>query len=253
MVLEWILASVILVSLASFVGVVTLGFRPETLNRGLLLLVSFSAGAMVGDAFIHLIPEAFENAGENTAMVGFFVLGGILVFFLLERLVHWHHTHNSAEKPHDHDSHTEIIGVMNLVGDAFHNFIDGMIIAASFMVSVPIGIGTTIAVVLHELPQEFSDFGVLLYAGFSRKRALFYNFLSAITAIIGALTVFFLAGSIAGLENALIPIAAGGFIYIAMTDLLPEIGKETRIKSVLLQLFFFLLGIGIMGLLLLLE
>ncbi len=247
MVIEWVLGSVVLVSLVSLVGVVSLALNRDFLQKILLLLVSFAAGAMLGDAFLHLIPEAFGAGKLEPLSVSLFILSGIVVFFVLEKIIHWHHCHTA-----NHDHH-EVVGTMNLIGDALHNFIDGAVIAGSYLVSIPLGVATTMAVILHELPQEFSDFGVLLHAGFSREKALLFNFLSALSAILGALVVLFLLQGEPSIESMLIPFTAGGFIYIALADLLPELRKEERLSVSAVQAFVFILGLVTMAALLLLE
>ena len=155
--------------------------------------------------------------------------------------------------PVDNKEHAHPFAYTNLVGDGLHNFIDGLIIGASYIVSVPVGIATTIAVVLHEIPQEIGDFGVLIHAGFSKGKALALNFLSAVAAILGAVVALWLSGAVEGLEMVLIPLAAGGFIYIAGSDLIPELHKENHIVRSILQVISFIAGIGVMLLLLLLE
>ncbi len=246
----WILGSVLLVSLLSLAGALALFFDEKKIRKYLLLLVSFSAGTLFGDAFIHLLPEAFD-AGESPVLISLTVLSGILVFFVLERVVHWHHAHH-VEGDCEHE-HVKTLGIMNLVGDGVHNFIDGMIIAGSFMVSVPLGIATTIAVIFHEIPQEISDFGVLLHAGYSKAQALFYNFLSALAAVAGALLVIVLQTSIPSLETRLLAFTAGGFIYIAGTDLIPELRKENHPHQTVLQLAALALGMSLMLAIALLE
>ncbi len=235
--------SVLLVSLISLIGLFTFSIREESLKKILLFLVSFSAGALFGDAFIHLLPEAAESG--ISLEVSLSVLGGIILFFILEKFIHWRHCHIPTSPHHPHP-----LAFMNLVGDGAHNFIDGLVIGASYLMSVPVGIATTIAVILHEIPQEIGDFGVLLHAGLSKKKALFFNFLSAIIAVIGTI-VALIGGS--GFAPMIIPFAAGGFIYIAGSDLIPELHKETNPKKSAVQLAAFLAGVGIMLLLLLVE
>ena len=190
-ILLWILGSTFLVSLVSLIGIFTLSLKDEMLNRILLLLVGFSAGAMMGGAFLHLLPESSEKITIMDA--GIYLLTGFSLFFLIERILHWHHCHER-----ECDVHT--LSYMNLIGDGVHNFIDGVIIAVSFLVSIPLGIVSTLAIIAHEIPQEIGDFGVLLYGGFTKLRALLFNFLSAITAIAGALSGYFLSASIEGLS-----------------------------------------------------
>lgn len=246
--LTWVFGSVLVVSLISLIGILSLSLKEERVRKYLLLLVSFSAGALFGDAFLHLLPEVFEEDISGTT-IGIGILSGILIFFVLEKIVQWHHHHGTK---HEH-AHLHSFGIMNLIGDGVHNFIDGMIIAGSFLVSTPLGIATTLAVILHEIPQEISDFGVLLHAGFSAQKALFFNFLTAITAFLGAGLVLLINNSVPGLEALLVSFTAGGFIYIAGSDLIPELQKETELKKTLIQFVFLVLGMGVMLALLFLE
>ncbi len=240
------LASVIVVSLVSLIGIATLSLRADKLKRILLYLVSFAAGALMGDVFIHLLPEVSED-GFNLG-VSVFALSGILFSFVIEKFVHWRHCHLPTTKEHPHP-----FAVMNLVGDGVHNFVDGIIIGVSYIVSIPVGLATTLAVFLHEIPQEIGDFSVLLHGGFSRGRALFMNFLLALTAVLGVLIVFFLRYIVEGTLPLLTAFAAGTFLYIAGSDLIPELHKETGLGKTFIQLVFFVLGIAIMYLLLFLD
>lgn len=244
------LMSVIIVSLISFVGAVAIMLTTERLRSLLLVLVGFGTGAMLGDVFLHLIPEVVEDRGFPIE-VSLLVLGGIVFFFVLEKFVHWHHGHHPAEDEGLHHVHSS--AVMNLVGEILHNFIDGLIIGASYLVSVPVGIATTIAVVLHEIPQEIGDFGILVHGGYSKAKALLLNFLVTIFAVAGTVLALFLGGVSDRFTNALVPFAIGAFVYIAGSDLIPELHKDVRAKHSVFQLFAFLVGIGIMGMLLLLE
>lgn len=237
------MGSVFAVSLIALVGFFVFPLKREKLGEVLIYFVSFSAGTLLGDAFIHLIPEAYEKM-ENTLFVSISILSGIIVFFVLEKFIHWRHCHKIAS-----DEHPHVFSYTILVGDSVHNLIDGMIIGASYLVSIPIGIATTVAVVFHEVPQEIGDFGSLVYGGFSKVRALFLNFITALTAILGAILVLvFGSGNL--FANFLVPFAAGGFIYIASADLIPELHKHTQIKRSFWQLVTFILGIGLMVLLL---
>ena len=234
------LISVFVVSLISLIGVLTLSINVKKLRKFLIYMVSFSAGALLGDAFIHLLPEAVEEFGFglNTS---FYVLAGILVFFVSEKIVKWRHCHM-----HYHDDHVHSFAVMNLIGDGFHNFIDGLIIAASYLVSIPVGIASTLAVAFHEIPQEIGDFGVLLHGGYSKKKALFFNFLTALTAVLGAITALLIGNYFENITLFLIPFAAGGFVYIAGADLIPELHREVKVRKSFLQLLSILLGIFVM-------
>jgi len=243
------IVSVILISLVSFVGVLTLSLKEKTIKKYIFAFVSLAVGALLGDAFLHLISESFEML-PNNIIISFLVLGGILVFFILEKALHWHH-HLEEGDTHRHDIHH--VGKMILVSDGFHNLIDGIIIGASYMIDIKVGIATTLAVILHEIPQEIGDFAVLLHAGYTIKKALWFNFLSALTAIIGVGIALALGNLTENVVLWLLPFAAGGFIYIAMSDLVPELQKETKTHHIWLQIVMILIGIGAMALLLLLE
>jgi len=241
------LASVFIISLISFVGVLTLFLKEKFLKKIILFFVSFSAGALLGDAFIHLLPEVIETTGFSVE-IALSLLSGILLFFILEKFICWRHCHIPTSKDHPHP-----LAFMNLIGDGFHNIIDGMIIAGSYLVDFRIGIATTIAVLLHEIPQEISDFGVLLHAGMKKGKAIFYNFLSALFAVVGAIFVLIIGNTSQLFMNLLTPFTIGGFIYIASSDLIPELHKETDPKKSFFQLVGIISGILIMLSLLLLE
>jgi zinc and cadmium transporter len=234
---------VFLVSLLSFMGVFFLFLSNEKLNKLIMLMVSFSAGIMLGDAAIHLMPE-MTILTENSLTGWYWFLIGMLIFFVLEKIVHWHHCHNTEECEHEHT-----LGIMNLAGEGLHNFIDGAVLAGAFLTNFQLGITTLIAIVAHEIPHEIGNFGVLLHSGFSRGKALLYNFLSALLAFLGAFATFFLYNRIDNLSNYLLPLTAGGFIYIATGDLLPELKKDTALSKSLLQLVFIIIGVGVMALL----
>ncbi len=232
----YIFASTLVISLISLIGVITLAMSDKLLGKILLLLVSFSAGALMGGAFLHLIPEAVENfQGSN---IYSYILIGFISFFLVEKILHWRHCHDGDCKVHS-------FAYMNLFGDSVHNFLDGLAIAASFVTSIPLGVTTTIAVALHEIPQEIGDFGVLVYGGFKKLTALSLNFITAMTSIAGGVVGFLLAGY-PEFASLLIPFTAGGFIYIAASDLIPEIRKETSLVRGGASFLFFIFGILIM-------
>jgi len=228
---------VLIVSAVSLVGVFTLSIKEQFLRKYIFIFISLAAGALLGDAFIHLIPEALE-ASSNAALTSTLIIVGILGFFILEKFIHWHHHGEDVNVPHVHP-----IGKLILVSDSIHNITDGIVIGASFLVSFPVGIATTLAVILHEIPQEIGDFVVLLHAGYSRKKALWLNFLSALPAVIGVIIAFIL-GSIGEYSNVwMLSIVAGGFIYIAIADLIPELHKTKDIKHSLLQIAVVIIGI----------
>ena len=234
------ISSVIAVSLISLVGVFTLSIKADNLKKILIYMISLSAGTLIGDAFIHLLPEAVEKEGFTKA-VSLYIISGIVIFFIIEKIVCWRHCHLPITKEHKHP-----FAWMNLFGDSVHNFIYGLVIGASYFVSIPVGIATTIAVIFHEIPQEIGDFGVLLHSGFSIKKAILLNFITALTAILGAIIVLVIGQHAENATLFLVPFATGGFIYIASADLIPELHKETTIKKSILQLLFFVIGILIM-------
>jgi len=239
----YIFGSVFLVSLASLVGIFFLFFSQAKTDRIIMFLVSLSAGTMLGDAAIHLLPEAAAKS-DGSLLIWYLFLIGVLMFFFLEKIVHWHHCHN-----HEECDHNETLGIMNLVGDGLHNFIDGAAIAGAFLVSVPLGLATLIAVLAHEVPQEIGDLGVLIHAGYSRTKALLYNFLSALLSVIGAAGTLLISTHIENVTDYILPITAGGFIYIATADLIPELKKHTALSKTLQQFIGIVLGIAIMALL----
>src|SRR3989338_5386336 len=243
--------SVIIVGLISFVGILALTVNEKMLRKMVVYLIGFSAGALLGDAFLHLIPEAAETG--FTVATSLYILLGIVVSFMIEKLIHWKHHHYHEHQHHGDKDCKEMkakgvkpFAYMNLVGDAVHNLIDGLVIGASYIVSIPVGIATTIAVIFHEIPQEIGDFGVLLHGGFSKKKALFYNFLSAVTAIIGVAVSLFLINLVPNVLTFLIPFAAGGFVYIAGSDLIPELHHETGRKKSFAQFIALIIGIAVM-------
>ena len=205
-----------------------------------MALVGFSCGALIGGAFIHLLPESLEETGQAHQAVLYYTIVGIIVFFIMEKFLYWRHCHEE-----NCPIHTFVY--LNLIGDGVHNFIDGMIIAGSFIISYSVGIATTFAVIFHEVPQEIGDFGVLVYGGLSKLKALAYNFVSALTAIVGSLVAYYSAAYIHGIDQFLVPFAAGGFIYIAATDLMPELHKKNQAKESVIQFFSVLAGIGLMS------
>ena len=248
--ITWLLGltSVIVISAISLMGVLVLWLKDQQLKKILLYLVSFSVGGLFGDAFIHLIPEAIEKSGFGTS-VSLLILLGILFSFVVEKFLQWRHCHIPTSSEHPHS-----FAYMNLFGDAVHNLIDGLIVGGSYLVSIPIGISTTLAVIFHEIPQELGDFGVLIHGGFAKRKAVWFNFLTALTAIVGAIIAFVVGTALEGFIPLLIPFAAGNFIYIAGSDLIPELRKdEPDLKKATLQIVSITLGVFMMLLVLLLE
>jgi zinc and cadmium transporter len=244
--ITWVysLLSVIFVSLISLVSVLLFLIKKKNLSKFFSYLVSFSVGSLFGNAFIHLIPKAIEESGSQ----GYFplsILIGIFFSFAVENFLQWRHCHVLTSKEHPHS-----FAYMNLFGDAVHNFIDGLIIGGSYLTNTTLGITTTLSIVFHEIPQEIGDFGVLIYGGFSKSRAFFYNLLTALTAIFGSIVALSLSFLIKDFSTFLVPFAAGTFIYIAGSDLIPEIRKDENdfLKSSV-QLLFLIFGTIIMLLL----
>jgi len=243
----YIFASVFVVSLISLVGIIALAVKIEKLKKALMFLVSFSAGSLIGGSFLHLLPELIEEEKFNLNS-SFYIIGGILLFFVLEKILHWRHCHIPTCDDHPHH-----LAAINLVGDGLHNLLDGIIIATAFFINPTTGIATTIAVILHEIPQEIGDFGVLIYAGLSKFKAIIYNLLSALTAILGAALAIIFQNTMENFIDIAVPLTIGGFIYIATADLIPELKKETSVISSLKQFIGIILGVSLMGLLLLME
>jgi zinc and cadmium transporter len=231
------LVSVVIVSLISLIGAITISLDDRRLKYLIGLMMGLAVGAMLGDAFIHLLPEAFARY-RSSVWPGIYAMLGILIFFLLEKFLHW--------LPERSIRNIRPFGYLNLVADGFHNLIDGMVIGASYLVSTHVGIATTLAVVFHEIPQELGDFGVLLDAGFSKWAALFFNFLSACTAIVGTIVVLVLGTRVEQVNSLMLPFTAGGFVYLAGADLIPELNKESDVFRSFAQFGAIVFGVGIM-------
>lgn len=238
MILVWILLATFLVTLISFIGIFTLAIKEKLLQEILFCLVGFSAGALIGSAFLHLLPEALEKT--KNILIFYCVILGIVLFFLMERYFYWRHCHDGICDIH-------AFTYLNLIGDGLHNFMDGIIIAVSFIVSIKLGVITTLAVIFHEIPQELGDFGVLVHGGFSKQKALFYNFISSLLAVIGAGVGYFMSDLAMRFSNFILPLTAGGFIYIATSDLIPQIHKEINLRRSNLAFIAFLSGIVFMA------
>lgn len=242
--LVWAVGASLAVSLISLIGIFTLIFNEKRLNEALVLLIGFAAGGLIGGAFLHILPEALDEF--NTRGVFLYVILGFVSFFILERYFYWRHCHDGKCDIHP-------VTYLNLIGDGIHNLIDGVIIGTSFIVNVRFGLVATLAIVFHEIPQEISDFGVLIYGGLSRFKALLYNYLFSLTAIVGAVAGYYFSSNLKNFSGALLSFAAGGFIYIASCDLIPELHKEADLKKSNYTILFFLLGLLFMFLLRLLH
>lgn len=241
------LISTLIVSLISIIWIVFLGLHQKIFKKIVIYLVSFSAWALLGDVFIHILPE-INHEWIFTLKSSLFILGGIFFWLITEKIIHRNHCHMPITKTHVHH-----FAIMNLVGDFVHNIIDGIIIWASYLVNIPLGIATTTAVALHEIPQEIWDFWVLVHWGLSKKKALLLNFLTGLSAILWVIIALLISNHVKNITSFLMPFAAWSFIYIASADLIPELHKENKTKQALFQIVFFLLGVGVMTLLLLGE
>ncbi len=237
MVLLEIILSTIAISLISLIGIVTFAIKEKRLNKILHYLVSFSIGGLIGTAFLHLIPEAIETSSINSTFL--FVCGGIVLFLFIERVLHWRHCHEEHCAVHS-------FAYTNLIGESVHNFLDGVIIAGAFLLDFKIGLATTMAIIIHEIPHELGNFGILMYAGMTKTKALLFNFLTAAFSVLGGILGFFLLGYLNGILPIILALTAGGFIYIAASDLIPEIRKEAGFLKSIANIAIIILGIALM-------
>lgn len=221
-------------SLIALVGLITFTLKEETLKKILLILVAFAAGSLMGGAFLHLLPEGIAKAGPQPEMF-LWLLCGFSIFFLIERFLQWHHCHVVPSE------HKKPVTYMILLADGLHNFIGGLSIAGSFIVSVEVGMITWLACAAHEIPQELGDFGILIYGGWEKKKALLFNFISALTIVLGGVMAYLVSFRFD--TTFLLPFAAGNFIYIAASDLIPEIKSDESLLKSLIHFFTFILGI----------
>ena len=211
------------------------------------LLVSYAIGALLGAVFLEILPHAFELNHDVHTMAGT-VLFGILLFFTLEKLVLWRHCHHTDEcEVHGvHEGHTDHgrSGMMIMVGDTFHNFVDGILIAAAFMVDVQVGVVTSVAIIAHEIPQEVGDFLILLHSGYTRRQAFAFNLLSSLATLVGGVLAYFALQSLQGAVPYLLGIAAASMLYVAVADLIPGLHKRPEIKATVQQVTLIALGIA---------
>jgi len=233
--LLYALIATFIVSLISLVGILTLGLNPKIFDRLTFILVGFAAGSLIGTAFLHLLAEAVDEVPAQNVFL--WVILGFSLFFVMERFFYWRHCHEEKCSIH-------AFTYLNLLGDGLHNFTDGLIISAGFLTDFSLGIVTTLAVIFHELPQEMGDFAILVYGGFSKKKALLSNFICALTAVFGALSGYFISQIFSGFSRYVIPLVAGGFIYVASSDLIPELHKRPELRRGALSLLMFLAGIA---------
>ena len=232
--LAWIILGGILMSAIAMVGSATLVLKPATLDRLLLPLVAFAAGSLIGGAFFHMIPAALETIG-NTLGVGIAVVAGFTTFFVLEQLLHWHHCHRARSDC------KQPLTYLILIGDGLHNFLGGLAIAGTFLIDVRLGITSWLAAAAHEVPQELGDFGVLVHGGWTNRRALLFNAISGLTFLLGGLLAYFLSFRVD--VSWLIPFAAGNFLYIGASDLVPEVNKHNDLAASSIHLLAFILGL----------
>ncbi len=238
-----ILLATLIVSFFSLSGILALSLREDTLHKILFFLIAFSAGTILGAALFDLLPEAIEHLEES--IVFLYIASGFVAFYFLERFIYWYHGHGHHEDllEFSEEQRTKGFAYLNVLGDGIHNFIDGMIIAASFNADFSVGIATTIAVIFHELPQEMGDYGVLVYAGFNRARALLLNFGAALSVVLGGLFAIFFLEAVEALSGTLIAFSAGAFLYLSASELVPELQKEEDFWRSLMQFVIFLLGL----------
>jgi zinc and cadmium transporter len=210
------------------------------------VLISYAIGALLGAAFLEVLPNAVEASGSASATAST-VLAGILGFFVLEKLVLWRHCHEEtceAHEIHGHGGDHSRSGLLILVGDTFHNFVDGVLIAAAFMQSIPLGLVTALAMIAHEIPQEVGDFLILLHSGYSRLRALLFNLLSSLATLVGGLLAYFALSAVEGAVPVLLALASSSMIYVAVADLIPGLHKSPQIGATIQQVLLIALGIG---------
>lgn len=247
-ILSYILVFTFLGSIVSLIGGFILLSQGKIASKISHFLAAFAAGVLLGTAFVDLLPEALEYAEESGAEVNIFIwtLAGILGFFLLERFIHWFHHHHNTGDLNQEEKKTAI--PLIVLGDTFHNFIDGIVIAATFLVDIKLGMITTLAVAAHEIPQELGDFGLMLHRGLSKSKILTVNLVSAAVAILGAVITFFLGDIVEGILPILLSLAAGFFIYIALSDLIPEIHGEDRKNVAFWETVLLILGVVVIWL-----
>ncbi|MFW9897540.1 MAG: ZIP family metal transporter [Candidatus Thorarchaeota archaeon] len=265
---------IIVISFLSLVGLFMISLKERTLDKVLFILVAFATGTILATALFDLIPEAFHHleelgtGGASISLIFTFIIVGFVIFFILERFIYWFHGHAHEEEenklvcysnitegidmPVNRGSNIKSFALLNLIGDGLHNFLDGVIIMVSFSTGVRSGLIITLAVAFHEFPQEIGDFGILLYGGFTKKRALLFNFLSALVALLGGLLALFLTDAVELFNLFFLAFSGGGFLYIACTELMPEMIKEKNLKKSVFQTLIFISGIILIMLLVIL-
>ncbi|MBU5687902.1 MAG: ZIP family metal transporter [Candidatus Woesearchaeota archaeon] len=240
-----IILSIFIISIISVVGLILIFFKKFDYEKNIYYMISFAAGTMLAASFFEVIPESLEATGTVN-----YIFLGIILFLFIEKYIHWHHC--NRESCEDKHKKVKPYVFLNLLGDGLHNFIDGAIITAAYMTNFELGLLTTISVAVHELPQEIGDFSILLKGGLKFRKALLFNFLTALTAFLGMFFTIFAGNYIENINPILLSIAAGGFIYLALSDIIPETHKETESKKIFKQTLFLILGIILVYLLIML-
>jgi zinc and cadmium transporter len=237
------LAASIFVGLISLVGIVI--FLSKLYNKKNLLtaLISFAAGTLIGDVFLHLLSENIEEFGYTDTTV-FLIFSGVFAMLVIESYLHCSHDSSEEIEKHVHENH--VLSKINIIGDGLHNFLDGLSLATSFLISPAAGVATTIAVTLHEIPQELADVAVLSYSGWTKTKVLVVNLLTGLTAVLGVISTLLLNSIVEDVEKYLIPLVVGQFTYIALADLVPEIHKKSGVMKYAIEMCMFILGLFVM-------
>lgn len=247
----WIysIISVVIVSIISLVGIIFLSVNPVRLQKIIFILISLAIGGLIGDCFFHLLPETYATI-KNTAKISFLIILGIFSFFTIEKFLLWKYV---FQKQDHSENKIKPLGFISLVADSVHNLFDGILIGSSYLVSFKVGIATTVAIILHEIPHEIGNFGILVHSGFSIKKALLLNFLTACIAILGTVCALFYGERFIGFADLVLPFAGGGFIYLACSDLIPELKKYNSLRDSFLQLLVIFSGLSLLYLFTFLE
>lgn len=248
----YIFSATFLVALVSLIGICIFFLEEKTINKLIPFFISLAVGVLLGDAFFHLLPDAIQYSTNHSLVFGA-CLAGILAFYMIEQIFHWHHSHDNIQSEENTKKRPQSFVYMSLLGDGVHNFVDGILIAGSFLVDPKLGITTTIAIIVHEIPQEISDIAVLLRGGLSRGKAVFFNFLCALCCTAGALFIFMINQWFDLNVAVLLAFTAGGFIYIAMTDLMPLLKNTLEEISLSKQISSTAAGIFMMQLIIFFE
>ena len=248
-ILTWIVVSCLAGGLLSVAGAAAVALRADPSR--VPMLISYAVGALLGAVFLEILPHAFESV-TSPHLLGAIILGGILVFFLLEKLVLWRHQHapqwgeatrHQHAQAHNHDHDHGRSGMMILIGDTVHNFVDGVLIAAAFMADVQLGIVTALAIIAHEIPSEVGDFVILLHSGFSRRNAFLANMLSSVAMLLGGLLGYAALSAVQSWIPGLLGFVAAGMIYVAVADLIPGLHRRPELRATAQQII--LIGLGI--------